>query len=91
MKRGLPEFSDEERHHVGEEISDILIYLVDLAAQCHIDLPAAVDAKMQQNAKKYPASIVNSSCQKYSAYGEDRSLVGTSVPEREREEGDGSE
>ncbi|MCL4135542.1 UNVERIFIED_CONTAM: hypothetical protein GTU68_005907 [Idotea baltica] len=91
VKTGLPEFSEEEKKHVGEEISDIMIYLVDLAAQCHIDLPAALHAKLQLNAKKYPVNVANGSSQKFSIYGEDRNVVGTSVPEREREEGDGSE
>jgi NTP pyrophosphatase (non-canonical NTP hydrolase) len=31
---------------LGEEISDVLIYLVRLADVCGVDLPAAVDAKI---------------------------------------------
>jgi dCTP diphosphatase len=31
---------------LGEEISDVLIYLVRLADVCGVDLPVAVDAKM---------------------------------------------
>lgn len=31
---------------LGEEISDVLIYLVRLADVCSVDLPAAVDAKI---------------------------------------------
>ena len=31
---------------LGEEISDVLIYLVRLADVCGVDLPSAVDAKM---------------------------------------------
>ncbi|KAL7642070.1 UNVERIFIED_CONTAM: hypothetical protein RMT77_007944 [Armadillidium vulgare] len=92
VKQGLPEFTEDEKQHVGDEISDVLIYLVDLAAQCHIDLPTAVHNKLQLNAKKYPVNVTNGTFQKYSAYGEDRSLVGAAVPpERAREEGDGSE
>ena len=57
MEKGLPEFSVAEKEHVGEELSDVLIYLVDLAAQCHIDLPAAVYNKLHKNAAKYPVQV----------------------------------
>jgi len=33
-------------HRLGEELSDVLIYLVRLADVCGVDLPAAVDSKM---------------------------------------------
>jgi dCTP diphosphatase len=48
VKPGLPEFTAEERVRVGEELSDVLMYLVRLADKCDIDLPAAV-AGMQFN------------------------------------------
>ncbi|KAJ3090001.1 hypothetical protein HK100_007578 [Physocladia obscura] len=31
-------FGDSERIHVGEEVSDVLIYLVQLSRSCHVDL-----------------------------------------------------
>lgn len=37
---GLPDFSAAERQHVGEEISDVLLYLVRLADVCGLDLAA---------------------------------------------------
>lgn len=39
---------------MGQELSDVLIYLVMLAEQCHVDLPAAVLDKFKLNALKYP-------------------------------------
>ncbi len=39
---------------MGQELSDVLIYLVRLAEQCHVDLPAAVLDKFKLNAQKYP-------------------------------------
>ena len=48
-------WNEREREHLGEELSDVLIYLVRLAEQCHVDLPAAVVRKFQLNAAKYPA------------------------------------
>ena len=70
-----------------------MIYLVDLAAKCHIDLPSALHAKMQKNSQKYPATSMKGNSSKYSLYGDQRSLVGAPgvPPDRAREEGDGSE
>lgn len=53
---------------MGEELSDVLIYLVRLADRCHVDLPSAVLRKIQLNRKKYPADKVHGSSQKYTAY-----------------------
>jgi dCTP diphosphatase len=41
--------------HIEEEISDVLLYLVQLASVLKIDLNAAVTRKISLNAKKYPA------------------------------------
>ena len=61
-------WSDSEREHVGQEMSDILIYLVRLAETCQIDLPTAVTNKFALNAKKYPAEKAYGSMRKYTAY-----------------------
>jgi dCTP diphosphatase len=42
------------RTRVGEELSDVLLYLVLLADVLDIDLPAAADAKLTASALKYP-------------------------------------
>ncbi|KAG7161357.1 dCTP pyrophosphatase 1-like [Homarus americanus] len=92
VTRGLPEFTSPEKVRVGEELSDVLIYLVDLAEQCHIDLPTAVRDKMKKNALKYPVQRVSGKTDKYSSYPESKqetSDVGDI--QREREEADGSE
>jgi len=65
---GLANWSEEDRIHLGEELSDVLIYLVRLADQCHIDLPAAVVRKLKINAAKYPADKVAGSSKKYTEY-----------------------
>uniref|UniRef100_A0A6B2LCP5 SPRY domain-containing protein n=1 Tax=Arcella intermedia TaxID=1963864 RepID=A0A6B2LCP5_9EUKA len=54
VDRGIPQFSEAERTHLGEEISDVLIYLVSLADACKIDLPKAALDKMAKNSLKYP-------------------------------------
>lgn len=44
---------------LGEEISDVLIYLVRLADVCGVDLPAAVELKMAAAAARFPAAEVH--------------------------------
>ncbi|XP_006896671.1 PREDICTED: dCTP pyrophosphatase 1 [Elephantulus edwardii] len=48
-----------------EELSDVLIYLVALAARCRVDLPKAVLAKMETNRQRYPAHLARGSACKY--------------------------
>lgn len=62
------DFSQEERDHVGQEMSDILIYLVRLADRCRIDLPSAVLQKIEHNAQKYPVNKAYGNNKKYTAY-----------------------
>ncbi|MDD3493771.1 MAG: nucleotide pyrophosphohydrolase, partial [Candidatus Thermoplasmatota archaeon] len=45
----------EYRRGVEEEMADVLIYLVALANRLKVDLPAAALAKLERNARKYPA------------------------------------
>ena len=61
-------WSEAEREHVGQEMSDILIYLVRLAEMCRVDLPSAVTRKFALNAQKYPAEKAFGSMRKYTAY-----------------------
>jgi len=42
------------QQHLGEEIADVLVYLVQIADRCGVDLAAAVDRKIGLNARKYP-------------------------------------
>jgi len=51
---GVPEFSPEKKIHLGEELSDVLLYLVRLADCCDVDLGVAVEDKMKKNEEKYP-------------------------------------
>ena len=67
-KPGLPGMSEEKKAHVGEEISDVLLYLVRFADVCGIDLGTAVLDKIQKNARKYPADTVFGRSDKYTAY-----------------------
>jgi NTP pyrophosphatase (non-canonical NTP hydrolase) len=44
-----------EREHVEQELADIAIYLSELVSVLGVDLDAAVRAKFELNARKYPA------------------------------------
>jgi len=65
---GLPDWSEEEKTHLGEELSDVLIYLVRLADKCKVDLPTAVLRKLAINNDKYPVEKARGSSKKYTAY-----------------------
>ncbi len=50
---------------VGEEMADVLLYLVRLADKLDVDLVRAAKAKMQLNAQKYPVARARGSSRKY--------------------------
>ncbi|XP_022758777.1 dCTP pyrophosphatase 1-like [Durio zibethinus] len=56
VPKGLPDWKEEEKAHLGEELSDVLLYLVRLSDICGIDLGKAALRKVELNAIKYPAS-----------------------------------
>ncbi len=68
---GLPGLSEEKRAHIGDELADVLCYLVRLADVCKVDLSSAVLGKIEKNAEKYPADKVRGSSAKYTAYRTD--------------------
>ncbi|KAM3864789.1 glutamyl-tRNA(Gln) amidotransferase subunit B, mitochondrial [Diretmus argenteus] len=68
VAEGLPDWTDSEREQLAHELSDVLIYLLELAEKCHVDLPQAVLRKMALNRLKYPASKVHGSAKKYTEY-----------------------
>jgi dCTP diphosphatase len=53
------------RDHVGQELSDILGWVLLLAHDLEIDLPTAFREKMKQNAEKYPVSKAKGIAKKY--------------------------
>lgn len=59
VPRGLPDWKDEEKQHLGEELSDVLLYLVRLSDICGIDLGKAALRKLALNAIKYPVKLTH--------------------------------
>ncbi|XP_007536235.1 dCTP pyrophosphatase 1 [Erinaceus europaeus] len=58
-------WTPREQAALQEELSDVLIYLVALAARCRVDLPRAVLSKMDLNRRRYPAHLARGSARKY--------------------------
>nr|GMD20202.1 oleoyl-acyl carrier protein thioesterase, chloroplastic [Ipomoea batatas] len=54
VAKGLPDWDEAEKVHLGEELSDVLLNLVRLSDVCGIDLGKAALRKVQLNALKYP-------------------------------------
>lgn len=50
-----PELDAERKAAVGEEVADVLAYVLSLANVLELDLSAISAAKMKKNAAKYPA------------------------------------
>ena len=46
--------NDDQRRHLGEELSDVLLYLLQIADHGGVDLEAAVERKLAMNAVKHP-------------------------------------
>lgn len=50
----------ERQTHLGEEIADVMLYLLQIADHTGVDMTAAVERKLVLNALKYPAKHTGS-------------------------------
>jgi dCTP diphosphatase len=64
-------WDEKRREHLGEEISDVLLYLIRLADRCSIDLPKVAKDKIRKNGIKYPSKKVYGKSDKYTVYLDD--------------------
>jgi NTP pyrophosphatase (non-canonical NTP hydrolase) len=58
-------FAPEKRAKIGEELADVLLYLIRLADKLEIDLATAAADKINVNASKYPTRKARGSNKKY--------------------------
>ena len=58
------------RENLGDELVDVLGWILLIAADQKIDLAEAFDRKMAKNERKYPADVVRGSAKKYTEYRE---------------------
>ena len=55
----------DSAQHVREELADVMIYLVRLAAVLGVDFDQAVRSKLALNARKYPVDKARGNNRKY--------------------------
>lgn len=55
----------EKRTHIGEEMADVLFFLLRLAQKYNIDLSDAIDNKINKNNMRYPVEKSKGSSKKY--------------------------
>ncbi|PHV05668.1 nucleotide pyrophosphohydrolase [Janthinobacterium sp. BJB412] len=56
------------REGIRHELADVLLYLVQLADQCQVDLRQAALEKIALNGEKYPAELVRGDARKSDRY-----------------------
>ena len=62
----LAVFDDARRREkVTEELADVVIYALEFANVCGIDLAAAIEDKVQKNGAKYPVEKARGNARKY--------------------------
>ncbi len=58
----------EQHAKVSKELADIQIYLIRLSQVLDVDLMAASNSKLRENARKYPIEKAKGSAKKYTEY-----------------------
>ncbi len=61
----LVTYTKEKREEIGDELSDVLYWVILMAYDLKIDLPKAFEEKMKKNEKKYPIRKVKGKHTKY--------------------------
>ena len=64
-KKEVDKHVRENIDDVSDELSDVLYWVLLLAHDLKIDLPAALNKKMQKNAEKYPVKKAKGNHKKY--------------------------
>lgn len=62
------QYAVQNKERVSDEIADVAIYLIELADIVGVDLAAAIDAKLDKNAKKYPVEKARGVSTKYTDF-----------------------
>lgn len=63
-------YISSHKAEIGDELIDVLYWVLLMSYYMDIDLPAAFERKMLQNDKKYPVEKAKGSHKKYTAYSE---------------------
>ncbi|CAN6251541.1 unnamed protein product [Urochloa humidicola] len=87
VPKGLPGWDEAEKEHLGEELADVLLYLVRLSDMCGVDLGKAALRKMDINARKYPVGQCKGSSKKHTHYGSTNSVSANDNVDKEHKNG----
>ena len=74
--RELAAHLEKERVRVGEELSDVLGWVLLLASDLGVDLAAAFERKIKINERKYPVKAARGRADKYTRYVKKRKKMG---------------
>ena len=58
-------YASASKDEIAEELADVAMYLFELADNLKIDLPKAIEEKLQKNAQKYPVEKARGKHTKY--------------------------
>lgn len=61
---GDEDISDKKKHDIGEELADVMAYLLSLANRLDIDVATAMNEKMIKNRLKYPVDDIQGNLKK---------------------------
>jgi dCTP diphosphatase len=64
----LDEHLGANKEHLGDELADVLGWVLLIAADRGIDIGEAFRRKLEKNKQKYPADLVRGSSKKYTQY-----------------------
>jgi len=67
-RKNTPEYIASHKQEIGEELADVMIYLLLLADELGLDVKDIVEKKLEKNEKKYPVDKVRGSDKKYTDY-----------------------
>ena len=64
----VKKYAEEHKKEIGDELSDVLVNILELADELGIDIVKACEEKMRDTSKKYPADKVKGDSRKYNQY-----------------------
>ncbi|HBV61428.1 MAG TPA: NTP pyrophosphohydrolase [Rhodopirellula sp.] len=57
--------SPDHAEEVADELADIMMFAIEFASVCNIDISTAIASKLKKNAVRYPIDKAKGSCKKY--------------------------
>lgn len=64
----IEKYVTDNKNEIAQELADVAMYLFELADNLQIDLPQAIQKKLQKNAQKYPVEKAKGIATKYNKF-----------------------